>query len=89
VGLRDETAELAVVSRDWPRDQYGLEAGDDGPRFELFVYVDDVDVLVEDLRGAGTAVLREPAVMPWGERIGFVTDPDGNPVALAAETAPL
>ena len=21
--------------------------------------------------------------MPWGERVAYVTDPDGNPVALA------
>jgi lactoylglutathione lyase len=28
-------------------------------------------------------VLRDPADMPWGERIATVADPDGNPVALA------
>jgi lactoylglutathione lyase len=22
--------------------------------------------------------------MPWGERMAYVTDPDGNPVALAS-----
>jgi len=22
--------------------------------------------------------------MPWGERVGYVSDPDGNPVAVAA-----
>jgi hypothetical protein len=26
----------------------------------------------------------EPADVPWGERAAYVTDPDGNPVALAA-----
>jgi lactoylglutathione lyase len=28
-------------------------------------------------------VLREPATMPWGERVAYVLDPDANPVALA------
>ena len=36
------------------------------------------------MRAAGVAVLREPEKMPWGERVGFVADPEGNPVTLAA-----
>ena len=82
VGLHREESELGVVSSAWPQDQYGAEIGE-GVRFELFVYVDDVDALVERLRGGGTTVLREPADMPWGERVAYVVDPDGNPVALA------
>lgn len=73
-----------VVAEQWPRNQYGLEPGT-GPRFEMFVYVPDVDELVPQLRAAGVTVLREPADMPWGERIASVADPDGNPVALANE----
>jgi lactoylglutathione lyase len=29
-------------------------------------------------------VLREPADMPWGERVAYLADPEGNVVALAA-----
>ena len=82
VALRRDQAELAVTAREWARDQYGLALGD-GPRFEMFVYVDDVDALTEALRAEGTTVLRDPADMPWGERIATIADPDGNPVALA------
>ena len=84
VGLRRGAYELAVVDFRWPADHYGRAVGD-GPRFEMFVYVDDVDQTVERLREQAT-VLCEPADMPWGERVGYVTDPDGNPVAIA--TAP-
>jgi lactoylglutathione lyase len=56
----------------------------DGPRFELFVYVDDVDASLASMRDAGVTVLREAADMPWGERVAFVADPEGNPVTLAA-----
>jgi lactoylglutathione lyase len=52
-------------------------------RHELFVYVEDVDVMTASLRDAGAGVLREPADMPWGERVGFVADPEGDLVALA------
>ena len=87
VGLRRGAAELAVVAAEWPREQYGLTLGD-GPRFEMFVYVADVDELLPQLKAEGVTVLREPADMPWGERIASITDPDGNPVALANERAP-
>ena len=74
---------MAVVAAEWPEQQYGLATGD-GVRFEMFVYVDDVDGTVETLRAGGTTVLGEPASMPWGERVAYVCDPDGNPVALAS-----
>jgi lactoylglutathione lyase len=84
VGLRRGGSELAVVAADWPAQQYGLSPGD-GPRFEMFAYVDDVDSLVRDLRAEGVTVLRGPADMPWGERGAAIADPDGNPVSLANE----
>ena len=84
VGLRRGDSELAVVAQDWASDQYGLRPGD-GPRFEMFVYVEDVDGLVPRLRADGVTVLRDPADMPWGERVAAIADPDGNPVSLANE----
>ncbi len=86
IGLRRDGAELAVTTEDSPRVLAGIEPGP-GPRHELFVYVDDVDSAFAALRQAGVTVVREPADMPWGERIGFVADPEGNLVTLA--TAPL
>jgi lactoylglutathione lyase len=83
IALRREAAELAVTTERSPRVLAGVEPGP-GPRHELFVYVDDVDGTVAALRAAGAAVVREPVDMPWGERVGFVTDPEGNLVSLAA-----
>src|SRR5450755_737760 len=82
VGLRRGRYELAVVTLEWARDQYGLTPGH-GPRFEMFVYTDDVDKLSAELRAEGVTVLRDPTDMPWGERLAAVADPDGNPVTLA------
>ena len=78
IGLRRDTAELAITTEDSPRMLAGVEPGP-GPRGELFVYVADVDATVAGL----DSVLREPADMPWGERVAFVTDPEGNIVTLA------
>jgi lactoylglutathione lyase len=85
VGLRSDGsgAELAVTDAQWAAQRYGLTIGD-GPRFEMYVYVSDLDGTVRRLADAGVPVLREPEDMPWGERIATVADPEGNPVALCA-----
>jgi lactoylglutathione lyase len=81
IGLSRDGAELAVTSLDSPRTLAGVEPGP-GPRGELFVYVDDLDAAVDGLRGVAV-VHREAADMPWGERIAFLGDPEGNLVTLA------
>jgi len=86
IGLRRDDSELAVVAREWPVNQYGLSVGT-APNFEMFVYVEDVDGVVDLLREAGVRVLRSPADMPWGERVGVVLDPNDNPVALATASS--
>jgi lactoylglutathione lyase len=86
VGLMRDAAELGVVHESSPRQLIGMGLGD-GPRFELFVYVADVDATIASMQDAGVPVLRMPENMPWGERVAFVSDPEGNPVTLAASTA--
>jgi lactoylglutathione lyase len=54
-----------------------------GHRVELCVDVDDVDATVDRVRRAGVRVVVEPAQQPWGERIAYIEDPDGNLVMLA------
>ena len=83
IGLRRGASEIAIVSAEWPEQQYRLHVGK-GVRFEMFVYVDDVDRTVSQLRASGSTVLREPADMAWGERVAYLSDPDGNPVAVAS-----
>ena len=82
VGLRRDAVELAVTTEDSPRMLAGVEPGP-GPRHELFVYVENLDATVRELDAFGVEVLRPPMDMPWGERIAFVRDPEGNVVALA------
>ena len=83
VGMRRDESDLGIVHESSPQRLIGQGMGD-GPRFELFVYVDDVDETVGRMRDASVTILREPEDMPWGERVAFVSDPDGNPVTLAA-----
>jgi lactoylglutathione lyase len=82
VGLERGASSLGLTHTSWPEAQLGITVGT-APRFELFVYVDDVEAEVEVFRAAGHRVLQEPATMPWGERQAYLADPEGNPVALA------
>jgi lactoylglutathione lyase len=82
VGLERGDSSLGIADSNWPEAQLGITVGT-APRFELFVYVDDVQATVESFRTAGYRILQEPATMPWGERQAYVSDPDNNPVALA------
>src|SRR5690606_137020 len=58
-----------------------------GHRIELCIYVDDIDERVAAVRGIGAPIVTEPADQPWGERIAYVEDPDGNLVMLTAPIA--
>jgi lactoylglutathione lyase len=86
VGLHSDApgAELAVTNVQWAKDRYGLSKGD-GPRFEMYVYVTDLDALVGQLAEQDVSILREPEDMLWGERIATVADTEGNPVALCQQ----
>jgi len=53
-----------------------------GHRVELCVYVDDVDGIFERASAEGFEAVADPADMPWGERIAWIADPDGNLVML-------
>jgi lactoylglutathione lyase len=79
VTLERDGSRLGLVDAAWPEEQFSLRRGD-GPRGELFVYVQAVDEVVARL---GAPVLRAPEDRPWGERVAHVADPEGNPVALA------
>jgi len=50
----------------------------------LWLYADDVDIAVTELRDAGVRVVAEPTDQPWGERVASVADPDGYTVHLGA-----
>ena len=81
VKLARGVAEVGIVHERSPIDLIGAGKGRE-LRFELFVYVDDVDAVVGSLP-ADVTVLRDADDMPWGERIAYIADPDGNPVVLA------
>ncbi len=58
------------------------------PRFELCLYTDDVDRACERLLALGARPLAAPEDKPWGERMAYFEDPDGNPIHITARAGP-
>lgn len=80
VGLELGSAHLGIG-----RDPAATTGGRE--RFSLWVYADDCDEAIEQLRTAGVQIVEEPADQPWGERVARVADPDGNPVIIGQHPA--
>ena len=62
---------------DWP-------AGRATGSFQLCIYADDVDAASERLDALGAGRLTTPREMPWGEKLAFYEDPDGNLLHVTA-----
>jgi lactoylglutathione lyase len=77
---------IAVARNEAPERLYGRRpVSGSPPRFELCIYCDDTDAAAERLRAGGASELRAPEDMPWGERLAYFEDPDGNPIQITAE----
>ena len=50
----------------------------DGARFQLSIWVDDVDAVCAELEGRGVRLLQGPVDKPWGMRVATFTDPAGH-----------
>jgi lactoylglutathione lyase len=66
---------------DWPAKR---ELG----AFQLCIYADDTDAAAERLCSLGLRQLTEPREMPWGEKLAFFEDPDGNLIHVTAVLDP-
>jgi predicted enzyme related to lactoylglutathione lyase len=51
---------------------------DAGVRFQFTLAVDDVDVMVEELKSRGVDLLNGPMDRPWGIRTASFRDPGGH-----------
>jgi lactoylglutathione lyase len=59
-----------------------------GRGFELCIYVADVDEMLARTERAGARTLVASVEQPWGERLAYVQDPEGNTVMLCAPLPP-
>jgi lactoylglutathione lyase len=60
---------------------------DSGSRFQLSIWVDDVDAAAGALKERGVELLTGPVDREWGMRVATFTDPDGHSWELAQQLA--
>jgi catechol 2,3-dioxygenase-like lactoylglutathione lyase family enzyme len=55
-----------------------IAARESGSRFQLSIWIDDVDAACAALQERGVELLTGPVDRPWGMRVATFTDPDGH-----------
>jgi PhnB protein len=60
-----------------------------GTTVAIFLFVDDVDSVVQDAADAGATITMQPENQFWGDRLGQVTDPYGNVWQIATRVVDL
>jgi catechol 2,3-dioxygenase-like lactoylglutathione lyase family enzyme len=56
-----------------------------GSRFQLTIWVDDVDAVCSELQARGVVLLNGPMDRPWGQRTTSFADPGGHIWEIAQE----
>lgn len=77
IGLASRESREATLG--WP-----VPAGGE-PRFELCIQADDAEEASKHLLGRGVTQLVPPTSMPWGRKMVYFLDPDGNPIHITSE----
>jgi PhnB protein len=60
-----------------------------GTTVAIFLFVEDVDSVVQDAADAGATITMEPEDQFWGDRLGRVTDPFGHVWLIATRVEDL
>lgn len=63
------------------------EQGTGIPRAELYLRVDNAEERVGRALRAGAKAVSPVGLRDWGDRVGYVADPDGHVIAFAEEKA--
>jgi lactoylglutathione lyase len=58
-----------------------------GNTFLLSMTVDDLDTTYKHLQSLDAKITGEPTIMPWGQRLMFLEDPDGNLLEIVQKIA--
>jgi PhnB protein len=54
----------------------------------IYLYIEDVDHIVERAVAAGARLTLPPMDAPWGDRVGRIVDPAGHVWNIASRPAP-
>ena len=74
---------MVMIESEWPGVANRAPAPDGSSPVALYLYVADVDAVVERAEAAGAKVLAPPQDQFWGDRTAWMMDPAGHVWTLA------
>jgi PhnB protein len=77
-------AAMMMIESEWPGLANRPPAQDGSSPVALYVYVDDVDAIVERAVAGAATVLMPPTDQFWGDRTAWLLDPQGHVWTVAA-----
>ena len=80
---------IVMLSDPFPQSTVRSPSDVGGTTASLFMYVDDVDAVVEQAVSAGATVTMEVADQFWGDRFGSIADPYGHTWSIATHVEDL
>jgi PhnB protein len=75
---------MVMIESEWPEVANRAPAPDGSSPVVLYVYVENVDQVVERAAAAGAKVLMPPQDQFWGDRTAWVMDPSGHVWTVAS-----
>jgi PhnB protein len=75
---------MVMIESEWPEVPNRAPAPDGSSPVVLYVYVENVDDVVERAAAAGAKVLMPPKDQFWGDRTAWIMDPSGHVWTVAS-----
>ena len=75
---------MLMIEAEWPALPSRAPAADGSSPVVIYVYVADVDRVVDLARARGARVLYEPQDQFWGDRVAWLQDPEGHVWTVAS-----
>lgn len=74
---------MVMIESEWPQIPSRAPPPDGASPVVLYLYVTDVDAVIERAVGAGARVVMPPTDQFWGDRTAWVIDPAGHVWTIA------
>jgi PhnB protein len=81
-------SEMIMIDGEWPSLPSRAPVDDGSSPVVIFLYVEDVDIIIERAIANGARVLMPPQNQFWGDRTAWIIDPAGHVWTIASRIEP-
>lgn len=81
IGLMPNEGIAKIITPKLPHPTSGIGI----PRCELYLQVDNIESIFEEVKQAGAIEISPITLRDWGDYVGYISDFDGHVIALASK----